>query len=181
VSEGDPAELTVRAADLRQLFTRRDFDPLVDDPDTLRSIPQVTELSDLIADLSSVKLRVLLPRDQISVQTENTVRRALERYCANGIAEAELGLRAWRRLALRAFLVGLGFFAVSLLATAAAQRATFLPEEIRTLATETLVIVGWIVMWQPLDDLLIGWWPIREQERKLKALRSMHLSVEGAA
>jgi hypothetical protein len=103
----------------------------------------------------------------------------MQRYCAHKVGEAKVRLIAWRRTASRAFLVGFGFFVLSLAATAAVKHIAFLPEEIQTIASETLIIAGWIFMWQPLDDLIQGWWPIWEQARTFKAIGAMPLVVEG--
>jgi hypothetical protein len=126
--KGKRTELTIRATSIRDLFQRRDFDPLTDDPGALWSITQIVDLSDLIEDHSTVML-------------------------------------------------ALGFFAVSLLATAGVRQIDFLPEEVQTLAGQTLIIAGWVFMWQPLDDLLHGWWPIRERERIFRAISAMRLVV----
>jgi hypothetical protein len=177
--EEGPDEVVVRANDLRDLFSTQEYDPLTRAPDALWSIAQVAELSEAAADLSKMTLRVVLPRGQMVADTAAVVGAALQRYCAYHVAMAEARFVVWRRVVWRTCLIGLGFFALSLLATAAIGRLGFLPDELRTIATETLVIAGWIVMWQPLDDLIQGWLPIREQERKFKAIGAMRLVVEG--
>jgi hypothetical protein len=175
--KGKRTELTIRATSIRDLFQRRDFDPLTDDPGALWSITQIVDFSDLIEDHSTVTLRVMLPDGQVGDQTESIVRLALGRYCSQKIAETRLEFAAWRRLAWRMFLLALGFFAVSPLATAGVRQIDFLPEEVQTLAGQTLIIAGWVFMWQPLDDLLHGWWPIRERERIFRAISAMRLVV----
>jgi hypothetical protein len=43
---------------------------------------------------------------------------------------------------------------------------------------ETLVIAGWVIMWQPMDTLILGWLPIRKRERTFRAIASMHATIE---
>ncbi len=177
--EGDD-EIVVRADEPRDLFRTREFDPFAGDPASLWTIAQVAELGATPSALARMTLRILLPRDHVSPDSVAIVRSAIQRYCAHRIAEAKVGLLVWRRVAWRAFFIGFGFFVLSLAATAGVQHAGFLPEEIRTIAAETFVIAGWIFMWQPLDDLIQGWFPIRERERTFKAIGAMRLVVDAA-
>ena len=79
----------------------------------------------------------------------------------------------------RTFLVGLFFFGISLAASTAVGRLLFIPEALRTLAAESLIVAGWVVIWQPLDTLVQGWWPQWEEERTFRALAALPLSVGG--
>jgi hypothetical protein len=173
-----PSELTVRAERLGELFSEREFDPFIDDSDELQSVAQIARFPNLTSNLSAMRLRVMLPLQEISPQTQSRVERAIQRYCSHKLAELRLQMADWRHEALGTFLWGLGFFAVSLLATAGIERAGLLPDAIRTLAVETLVIAGWVLMWQPTDTLILGWMPIRKQERTFRAIASMRTTVE---
>lgn len=172
-------EITVRVSDVHELFSEREFDPFTDEVDSIDSIARMAQLPHLVSQLRTVKLRILVPAEKVRPDTEERVRDALQRYCAHAIAEARRKLAAMRWVGLRAFLVGLIFFAVSLAASTAVQRLLFVPEGLRTLASESLVIAGWVVMWQPLDTLVQGWWPQWEEERTFKALRAVPLRVLG--
>ncbi len=173
-----PGELTVHARKLGELFSEREFDPFTDDTNALWSIAQIAQLPSLSSNPGGFRLRVLLPSEEVSPQTQTYVERAIARYCSHKIAEAAQQMAAWRRVAIGAFAWGLAFFAVSLLLTAGLEQAAFLPGAIRTLAIETLVIAGWVIMWQPMDTLIQGWLPIREQERAFRAIGSMRATVE---
>lgn len=181
MSSSKPAELTIHPRDVRELFSEAEFDPFMDDPDALLSIAQVSHLADLTSRLGEMKLRVLLPPAQVTPQTKMLVDRALARYCSRKIAEARLQMRAWRRSAASSVFIALVFFAVSLALSAAVQRAILIPEALRTLASESLIIAGWVVIWQPMDTLIQGWLPIRAEEQTFRAIASMRTTVEAAA
>ena len=134
MSYDKPPDLTVKPRDVRELFAEPHFDPFVDDPDTLTSVAQVPLLSDLTSRLGDMKLRVLLPHEKVTSETRVAIERALARYCARNIRDAQLQLVAWRRTALSALLYGLIFFGISLALSAAVLRATLIPESLRTLA-----------------------------------------------
>jgi hypothetical protein len=173
-----PTELTIHARELHELFSEREFDPFVDDAGALSSIAQIARFPNVASSLEETRLRVLLPSAEVSPQTQTLVERAIARYCSHKIAEARLQMAEWRHGALSTFLWGLAFFALSLLLTAGLQHTDFLPDAIRTLAVETLVIAGWVLMWQPTDTLILGWLPIRRQERTFRAIASMRTTIE---
>ncbi|MEO6834879.1 MAG: hypothetical protein ABI231_03115 [Candidatus Tumulicola sp.] len=175
-----PAEMTVRPSELHDLFRDREFDPFVDPGDALWSIAQVPQLYEVTRNFVGVALRVVLPANEVSPQTQECVERALDRYCSHKIVEARFKMAAWRRGAWTAFFWSIVFFGISLLLTAGVQQAPFLSEPIRTLVSETLVIAGWVIMWQPMDTLIEGWLPIRAQERTFRAMRAMRVTVEPA-
>lgn len=175
-----PTELTIHAREFRELFSEREFDPFVDDTDALSSIAQIARFPNVTSSLEKTRLRVLLLAAEVSSQTQPRVERAIARYCSHKIAEARLQMAEWRHGALSAFLWGLAFFALSLLLTAGVQHSGFLPDAIRTLAVETLVIAGWVILWQPMDTLILGWLPIRQKERTYRTIASMPTTIEAA-
>lgn len=166
---------------MSELFSDREFDPFEDESGTISSIAQLAARPDLGKQQTGTRLRVLLPVDQITPQSQRRIEQALARYCSHHVAGTRLEMLAWRRTALRSFLLSTLFFAISLLITAGVNHAQFIPEEIQTLAGETLVIAGWVIMWQPMSDLIEGWQPIRDRRRGFEALGAMRVTVEPAA
>lgn len=172
-----PTELTIRVNDVRDLFRVHEFDPFSDDVETLGSIDAMAQLPHLVSQLKYVRLHVVVPAERFGAETEATVRRAFGRYCAYMIAESRRKLAAMRWVGIRTFFVGLFFFALSLAASTAVQRALFFPEPFRTLASESFIVAGWVVIWQPLDTLVQGWWPHWEEERTFRAISDIPLRV----
>ncbi len=173
-------EVDVRVSDVRDLFRDREFDPFIDDSEMVGSIARMAKLSHLVSQLEKIRLRVLVPPAQLTPQTQASVQRALARYCDYAIAEGRRNLAALRWVGLRTSLVAIVFFAISLAASAAVQRWLLLPEGVRTLASEALIVAGWVVIWQPLDTLVQGWWPQWEEERTFRALSKIPVRVEAA-
>lgn len=172
-----PTEVTVKVNDVRELFSEHAFDPFGDDGG-VKSIAGIAQLPHLVSQLKDLRLRVLVPASVLTPQTETLVRRALAQYCAHMIAQARAKLAAMRWVGLRTFAIGIVFFGLSLAASAAVARALFLPEGLRTLATESLIVAGWVVIWQPLDTLVQGWWPQWQEERTFRALSALPIRVD---
>jgi hypothetical protein len=174
-----PREITVKVGDVRELFAARAFDPFADEPEGLESIAEMARLPHLVSKLDSIRLRVLVPASGLTPQTEPMVRRALQRYCGHAIAEARRKLAALRWVGLRTFAVGLAFFGISLAASTAVNRMLFIPDALRTLASESFIVAGWVLLWQPLDTLVSGWWPHWEEERTFRAIGAIPIDVSG--
>lgn len=171
-------EVTVKVDDVRELFSAHEFDPFNDDVESVRSIAGIAQLPHLVSQLKDVRLRVLVPRAALTAQTETLVRGALARYCAHMIADARRKLAAMRWVGVRTFAIGIVFFGLSLAASTAVGRALFIPESLRTLGSESLIVAGWVVIWQPLDTLVQGWWPQWQEERTFRAIGALPLRVE---
>jgi hypothetical protein len=172
-------EVTVKVNDVHELFREREFDPFTDDVETIGSIAEMAQLPHLASRLDTIKLRVLVPRNALTPNTETQVQRAFQRYCAHTIAQARRKLAALRWVGVRTALTGLTFFGVSLAASTAVGRMLWIPEALRTLASESLIVAGWVVIWQPLDTLVQGWWPHWQEERTFRAISAVPLRVAG--
>ena len=173
-------EIDVSVEDLRDLFREHEFDPLTDDVNAITSIARLAQLPQFTQDLPNLRLRVLMPKVSVTPQTEALARAALQRYCDHMIAEARRKLAALRWVGWRTLFVGLVLFGLSLAASAAVQRISALPDALRTLASEGLVVAGWVLLWQPLDTLVAGWWPAWEEERTFKAIARIDLTIAPA-
>jgi hypothetical protein len=172
-------EVRIKVDDVRDLFREHEFDPFSDEVDSIGSIAQLAQLPHLVSQLKTIRLRVLVPSEKLTPQTQLAVRRAFARYCAHTIAESRRKLTALRWVGVRTFLVGVTFFGLSLAASTAVGRLSWLPDALRTLASESLIVAGWVVMWQPLDMLVQGWWPPWEEERTFRAISQVPLLVQG--
>ncbi|MBV8066725.1 MAG: hypothetical protein JO113_02025 [Candidatus Eremiobacteraeota bacterium] len=170
--------ITVKVNDVRDLFREHEFDPFNDDADRIDSIAQMAQFPNIVSQLQTLELRVLVPAAAITQETEAQVRHALSRYSAHMVMQVRRKLAAMRWVGLRTSLIGLVFFGMSLAAAAAVGRALFIPEGLRTLASESLIVAGWVLLWQPLDTLVQGWWPQWEEERTFRAIAALPLRLE---
>lgn len=90
------------------------------------------------------------------------------------LARRDLSELFWQgRISL---LIGLAFLAACLvsvdaLGQAAGTRPAF------SIARESLMIVGWVSMWRPIQLFLYDWWPLAQHIRTYKALASAQVKV----
>jgi hypothetical protein len=71
--------------------------------------------------------------------------------------------------------VGVGFLAVCL--TASSLLTWWLAGAPADVLKESLIIIGWVAMWRPLEIYLYDWWPLRAERRNLQRLARMEVKV----
>ncbi|WP_296810943.1 hypothetical protein [Thiocapsa sp.] len=48
-----------------------------------------------------------------------------------------------------------------------------------TLLAESLIILGWVANWKPLEIFLYDWWPIRRDARLFRRLAAARVTLQG--
>jgi hypothetical protein len=112
------------------------------------------------------------PREQ---ESQPMIERAVQHYFAYRLERNRLELRHLMKDGLRSLLTGLTFLAACLTMSRllVGEGAGTFP----TLARESLIIVGWVAMWRPLQIYLYDWWPLRRRKKILKKLSQMAVEV----
>lgn len=103
------------------------------------------------------------------------VQGAVRHYFTYRGALLERAFRELMRQARTSLAIGLGFLAACLLVS-----AYLLPQAGGTLTEllhESLVIVGWVAMWRPLELYLYEWWPLKRKERLYARLAEMGVEL----
>jgi len=90
---------------------------------------------------------------------------AIHKYFAAAAEGSERDFRHLMSIGRRSLLIGLTFLAVCLSVADWLDTHETLPR-VLGLLRESLLIVGWVALWRPLEIFLYDWWPLRS-ERKL--------------
>jgi hypothetical protein len=77
-------------------------------------------------------------------------------------------------------VIALAFVALTITATRLAA-ASWLLTGFGRILDESLLIVGWVAMWRPLEIFLYDWWPIRAEARLFERLATMPVRVTSRA
>ncbi|AOS43694.1 hypothetical protein Verru16b_00747 [Lacunisphaera limnophila] len=166
--------IEVRLRELAQLFNLMDPSPFIErdlDADAeefivgwAHELPHAREL-ELVIHLTTP------PAPDRAAGTEEAVRH----YFAS---RADVKQRELRRLLRRGranLLIGLLFLAACFALGGLVQR--WLPAGWNEFTEMGLQIVGWVAMWRPLEIYLYDWWPLRSDERLLRRLARMKVSL----
>ena len=60
-------------------------------------------------------------------------------------------------------------------------RTYLAPEEVHTLMSsfrEGLLVIGWVALWKPVEELLFNWWPLKRELSSWHKLSKMEMKVE---
>jgi hypothetical protein len=147
-------------------------------------VPGIERLRDELSSGSlraPVKLEVRLPADQATEQVERGIKRAVARYCEDGIAHAESELAAIHRDGRQTLILG-AIVLTAFLAASEAVISSGAPKDIRDFFGNGLFLVAaWVGMWYPLDTLIYSGRPYRFERRLLRAMGAMEIVVRPTA
>jgi len=178
-AEGFPprcALIEVHVADLNQIFNsldptpfrERDIDPKAEEfiASWAREIPAGKPLG----------LLIHVDREDATADRITTVREAVREYFAGRASATRQQLRLLFRRGRTSLVIGLVFLAGSIVLGNVAEdmlRGT----RFAGIASESLLIGGWVAMWRPLKVFLYDWWPIRAEAKLFDRLSAMTVRI----
>lgn len=170
-------ELRIVLRDANELF---DYGPPNVEEGNPGSYPGIDRIRNKLSSGSQPnprRLVVLLPRQQITPQTERGIREAVASYCDAGIRRAEGELSAAQRDGWQTMLFGLAVLAAGLALSTIFSENRF-PQTIRVFLGEgVFLVIAWVGIWYPLDTLLFAGRPYRVERKVLQAIRELEIAV----
>ena len=171
------ARIELRLRDLNQMFNSMDPSPfrdrdLDDDAEEFivgwaRELPTDQPL-ELVIHLE--RLPETEPTDEACARD---VQEAVQHFFLHKAEHERREFSELMRIGRTSLLIGLAFLSVCILIS------RFFDEEkpATFIIRESLVIVGWVAMWRPLEIFLYDWWPIRLEARLYDRLREMPVRI----
>jgi hypothetical protein len=172
-------ELTVdlRLSDVRDLFRPPDIDPLEAHFQTFAERPALEHVVDEFyahPRARHVTLLVRLPPERLSPTLPEETRAAITRYADARAVAAKARAQRARYYGFRSGIVAVfGLFV--LLGTAARLEAS--SDAFVAILGTGLGVVGWVLLWFPLDTLTYELWTDRVERRTYEALRAVDLRL----
>ena len=186
LAAGDPlpagcdAPIEVRVPELRSLFNAIDPAPFNDrDLDPSAEAFIVNWSKDLPRD-APLALLVHLDRPCDLADAAAVLREAVHRFFAERERSERRRLRELFKRGRISLLIGLAFVALTVAATRLAAGSWAATGYARIL-DESLLILGWVALWRPLEIFLYDWWPIRADARVFERLATMPVRVTSPA
>jgi hypothetical protein len=181
-NQGQPArELTLEFSQPDEFFAGSSSNAAAGLPPLPPGIDQIREELDAHKLPDALATVIVLPRTQIKPGLSADMARAIDRYCAMGIAKAENELRLLRREGIRTLLIGLVLFFVFVSITETLVH-TGLPDGVKNLlgVDGLFIVVGWVGLWYPIETLLYSPRPYRQEIAALRLIRRMQIEVRPA-
>jgi hypothetical protein len=171
-----PAEIAIRLRTLGQLFNSFDPSPFrekdLDDQAEDYIVSWVTELPHE----APFAIVVYLPAEEAKKPEATELGGAIARYFEDRARQFDHEQRELFRIGRRSLAIG----ALALLACLAASQllAPLIPyPTLARVAEESLIFIGWVANWRPLEIYLYDWWPIRRRARLYRRIAAAPVHV----
>jgi hypothetical protein len=177
MAEPMPTEVAIRVNTVGQMFNPFDRSPFRE-RDIATGVEQflvgwVRELPEG----APFTIAVYLPAEDVDKPQARVIGEAIAHYFDDRAQAAVRDLRELFRIGRRSLLIGLVVLAASLIASQVA--ASTIPNEVAArLIEESLIIVGWVANWRPLEIWLYDWLPIRRRIRLNQRIAAAPVEVK---
>ena len=173
---GSSATVSIHVRDLAQMLNSWDPSPFWD-RDLDRDAAQFIE--DEFADKSRAErwhLHIYSKIGGASIAAD--LRAAVVRYYSRLATSARLQLREQMRVAQIALIAGSAIFSLCVTLRGLLQAATqHLPRGV----DEGLIVVAWIALWRPVEQMTYGWIPLYRKRKLYERLARVQVTVRGDA
>jgi hypothetical protein len=172
-----PHQITLHLDDIQHLFTAPDFDLFSPHPRDESGIDAIIDELTPKSLYESLRVTIILPREQITADLLAQVRNALQLYTEQRIKRMEQELSLQRASSIRSLQLGFIFLGACLLLAALFEAASFLPLWLSSFLNNGFTIIGWVSLWHPTESLLFDWWPYWKDKRIYTYLAKMEIEI----
>jgi hypothetical protein len=173
------AMIELRLSTLAQLFNSLDPSPFherdLDDDAEAYIISWARELS---RD-NPFRIVLHLPEAEARTARERDVATSLVHYFAERAAVLDRDLTELFRIGRRNLGISLPLLVICLVASQLI-RAYFGSGALASVAQESLVIVGWVANWKPIETFLYDWWPVARRRDLYRRLATATVEIRVA-
>ena len=158
------SEIAIRVRTIGQLFNSFDPSPFLEkDLDNDAEDYIVSWARELPSD-QPFSIVIHLPSKEAETPEAASLAEAMANYFENRARRLEHELRELFRIGWRSLAIGTAALVVCL---AASQLVSGLIPDPTTarIVEESLILVGWVANWRPIEIYLYDWWPIRRRLR----------------
>ena len=180
-------ELVVQVGEVRDLFTAPETDPLAQHEGEVMGEPALLRLARRLMAARKMsgarELVVLLPGDKIEPGLAERARLALVRYCTLKLEDNDAELQVMRREAGRLLLRGVLILLVCVGVSSVfrSETITFLPPLINSALGEGFNVIGWVMLWRPVETYFFNPIPIRTSSAVHRFLKSLQIEIRPQA
>ncbi len=107
----------------------------------------------------AIRIRIHHPDTEVQAKEALELREAFHRYFSERAAAIQRDINELVRVGRRSLAIGLTILVLSLLLAHFAVGVLF-ENPWRRLLEESLLILGWVANWRPLEIFLYEWWPL---------------------
>ena len=179
-------DLLVKVSDVRHLFVAPEVDPMARNDDEVLGEPALLRVVRRLMAASEMKgahkLVVLLPPDRMEPGLEARTRSAIHRYCRLKVEANDLTLRVMQREAWRLLLRGILIlmFCMGMSSLFSSEAVGVLPPLLSSTIGEGFNVIGWVMMWRPVEAFFFNPLPIRTSSKAHRFVQGLEVEVRAA-
>jgi len=176
-------ELVVQVGEIRDLFTAPDTDPLAPHEGEVMGEPALRRVARKLMAARRMSgartLVVLLPENKIEPGLAERTRLALVRYCTLKLEDNDAELQVMRREAGRLLLRGVLILLVCVGVSSVfrSEAITFLPPLLSSALGEGFNVIGWVMLWRPVETYFFNPIPIRTSSTVHRFLKDLQIEI----
>ncbi len=123
-----------------------------------------------------VRIIIYLPVELISHEVTENMRKAVKNHFLylRGLAEHSLSVQMKRER--KNMVIGILFLFLCLTISQHANEI-FEQGSLAELIAESLIIIGWVALWRPVQFFLYDWWPVRKRRKLCRRIAETELIV----
>lgn len=116
-----------------------------------------------------IRIIVHLPQSEVTSEHAKSLGEAIGRYFAYRADMVTLDLKEMLRIGRRSLVIGATVLAVCIIVAQGLSRI-IRTETVAEYVSESLLILGWVANWRPIEILLYDWWPIARRRNLMRRL-----------
>ncbi len=163
--------IELRVDDLAQLFhtldpfpfRERDLDREVED--------YIVGWARELAANQPIRIVIDFPDTEAQTKTARELSEAFGRYFSDRAGAVQRDLNELFRVGRRSLAIGVAIL-IACLMSAHFAVGVFFEDPFKRLAEESLLILGWVANWRPLEIFLYDWWPLARRRDLYRRLSS---------
>ncbi|TCT03302.1 hypothetical protein [Aquabacter spiritensis] len=152
-------------------FSDRDLDPKAEDyiVGWARELPRAAPITVIVH----------VPSGEAQSDLARTFPLTFRHFFANKVAQSSADLKELIRIGRVSLLVGFGVLALCVFTTQIVS-GRLGPGPLGRFVEESLIILGWVANWRPIEIFLYDWWPIVRQRRLYRRLAAAEIAIRPA-
>lgn len=176
MSASPVSRVRLQLRELAQLFNSMDPSPFTDRDLDADAEEFIVSWARELPPHHELELLVHLPAAPVpdrSAEVESSVRH----YFNERLEMKRREFRHLMRQGRASLIIGVTFLITCLVGSELAGHIA--TRTIAVVLSESLIIVGWVAMWRPLEIYLYDWWPLRDERRVLERLTRAKVRIIG--
>ncbi|HEU0223275.1 MAG TPA: hypothetical protein VFR34_13840 [Paracoccaceae bacterium] len=172
-------EIAIRVHGLAQLFSPYDPSPLAEKDLASGAEAHILEWARELPRRAALAIAVELPAEEARRPEAREIGAAIANYFAARALAHAAELRELFRVGRLSLLIGLAALLVCLAASQVLAPLIPYPALSRA-GEESLLLLGWVANWRPLEIYLYEWWPIRRRRLLCERLARARVTVRAS-